>query len=212
MSAQEYDILQGGLLSANGLIPLDIDPYGDTWSFEGSIEKYGNGTLGAGTKMISSNMNNITYREYRFAFTGTSTFSISTYTRFTSSYWTSWSVSGNKVVFRTNKITEATVNDETKTLKAVSGNIYTSNPRLQLGDFSLQRCQMIFHYLKARNNDVLMADYVIARRRRDNVLGVLNRVNDNFIVPTRGTLSVVGGGKCLSINNLCRIFGERRAA
>ncbi len=191
MAAQEYDILQEGLLSANCLIPLDISPYSDTWSFEGSIEKYGHGTLGAGTKMISSNLNNITYREYRFAFTGTSTFSISTYTRFTSSHWTSWTVSGNKVVFSTNRTTEATVNDETKTLKAVSGNIYTSHPRLQLGDFSLQRSQMIFHYLKAWDNDVLMADYVVVRRRKDNVLGILNKVNDNFIVPTRGTFTTI---------------------
>lgn len=191
MAAQEYDYLQGGLLSANGLIPLDINPYGATWSFEGSIEKYGSGTFAAGSKMISSNLNNTTYREYRFSFTATSTFSISTYTRFTSSYWTSWAVSGDKVVFSTNKTTEATVNGETKSLKAVSGNVYTSSPQLRLGDWGLQRCQMIFHYLKAWNNDVLVADYVVVRRKKDNVLGVLNRVNGNFIVPTRGTFTTI---------------------
>lgn len=191
MAAQEYDYLQGGLLSANGLIPLDINPYGATWSFEGSIEKYGSGTFATGSKMISSNLNNTTYREYRFSFTATSTFSISTYTRFTSSYWTSWAVSGNKVVFSTNKTTEATVNGETKSLKAVSGNVYTSSPQLRLGDWGLQRCQMIFHYLKAWNNDVLVADYVVVRRKKDNVLGVLNRVNGNFIVPTRGTFTTI---------------------
>ena len=191
MAAQEYDILQGGLLSANCLIPLDINPYGTTWSFEGSIEKYGSSTLGAGTKMISSNLNNTTYREYRFTFTAISTFSICTYTRATSTYWTSWTVSGTKVVFSTNKTTEATVNGETKTLKNGSGNVYTSSPQLRLGDWGLQRCQMIFHYLKAWNNDVLMSDYVVARRRKDNVLGVLNRVNGKFIVPTRGTLTTI---------------------
>lgn len=54
-------------------------------------------------------------------------------------------------------------------------------------------------------------DYRPIKRLSDNKYGLWDKVHQTFYTSPNG-VNFVGGGKYLSINNLCRFFGERRAA
>lgn len=58
---------------------------------------------------------------------------------------------------------------------------------------------------------ILIRDYVPIMRLSDSKYGLWDKVNKTFNVSPNG-VDFVGGGKYLSINDLCRLFGERRAA
>lgn len=62
-----------------------------------------------------------------------------------------------------------------------------------------------------KTGGVLRRDYRPIKRLSDNKYGLWDNVSKSFFTSPNGT-NFVGGGKYLSINNLCRIFGERRAA
>lgn len=85
----------------------------------------------------------------------------------------------------------ATLNGETKTASSSAGQ--ASTYKLMIGSgynsYGVSLISVKFWYLKAWENGVLKGDYVVARRKEDKVIGILNKVNDTFIVPSGGSLT-----------------------
>lgn len=64
---------------------------------------------------------------------------------------------------------------------------------------------------KIWDEGTLVRDYRPIKRLSDNKYGLWDKVEHKFYTSASSS-NFVGGGKYLSINNLCRFFGERRAA
>ena len=83
----------------------------------------------------------------------------------------------------------------------------TSNPS------NNHRCLATAWWFKVYGTDgVLLRYYLPIQRLSDEKYGLWDKVNQTFNVSPNGVNFVWGGGKYLSINDLCRFFGERRAA
>lgn len=85
----------------------------------------------------------------------------------------------------------ATLNEETKTAGSSAGA--ASTYRLMIGSgynsYGVSTISVKFWYLKAWQSGVLKGDYVPAMRREDGKLGILNKVNGTFIVPSGGDIT-----------------------
>ncbi len=170
---------------------LDIIGNSNQWTYEGAVARHG-GSMSSNSnchRLISiAKTGQLNRNTIRVAFSGASAATLQlggyTYTTFTISsdadYKLNFSCSANS----------ATLNGETKTTSTSAGS--ASTYRLMIGSgqgYGVSAISVKFWYLKAWQSGVLKGDYVPAMRREDGKLGILNKVNGTFIVPSGGDIT-----------------------
>lgn len=185
-----YIPVEAVIVPAAGYVEFPIDVNATGWEFEGAVG-WKAGSLQGNSRFIS-NMEALAYRGTRIGYLNNSSFSV----KIDSTQSASWSiarVSGKKIAFRT-YADSAEVNGTSKDL-TYSGKRLKAMQNLRIGDSTAKASSVVFWYLKAWHNGVLMGDYIPARRRDDGVLGLYDKVTGVFLLPTDGALTeFVGGG------------------
>ena len=186
----KYIELESCIFPRNVIAILDIIGNDNKWTYEGAVARHsGTATSNSnGHRLVSfakiGQLNRNTLRVALY----TDNFNLSIggyfYTSFTipttNDYRLDFYCTANSV----------TLNGETKTASTSAGA--TSTYRLMIGSgqgYGVSAISVKFWYLKAWQNGVLKGDYVPAIRREDKKIGILNKVNGTFIVPTGGDIT-----------------------
>jgi hypothetical protein len=190
--AVKYIPLNAALFGKAVSVTLDIQPNANNWSFEGAVARHNNITTSSHTalfRFIAYKAFNINNSIFAWTLYPNTSFNVHVYTKHNNGTikCTIPSTVNSKIVFSC-KTGEATVNGTTYTATRVTGT-GASNKHLVIGDYSLKQMEVIFWYFKAYQNGVLLRDYVPARRKSDNVIGIWDKVNDNFFTPAGGSLT-----------------------
>lgn len=192
-----YVPINAALFAKTVAVTLPFAPTGTNWEFEGAVARH-SGTPESNTALYRF----ITYTGFNtnntiiaFYMQNTTTFRVSPYTRHGQFFsFTVPSTTDSKIVFsaKTSSTREATVNGETKTASLPTGT-NASNRNISIGDYYIKQMAIVFWYFKAKQNGVVVHNYVPARRKKDGVIGIWDKVTNGFYLPNSGTLTEFNG-------------------
>lgn len=189
--AVKYIPLNAALFGKRVSVTLDIAPNASNWFFEGAVARHNNITTSSHTglfRFIAQKSFNVNNNMFAFNLYPNDTFNVSIFTKYSAkNAFTIPSTINSKIVFSA-KTGEATVNGTTQSV-ARAGGTTASNGTLIIGDYYLKQMEVVFWYFRAYQNGVLVRDYVVAKRKSDNVIGIWDKVHDTFFTPAGGSLT-----------------------